>query len=112
MRPSFRLTALCTIALALTACSKTPFDPPVPQAGPAPVEALPPTGPATDPSVPAADSVLSPATATRPDPAAGRTNRSMTRTQESTAMPLPGQNNDHSAPLTPARRASGPASSP
>ena len=43
-----------------------------------------------------------------PAPPAGRTNRAMTGAQESNAMPLPGQNNGHSAPLTPPKRASGP----
>jgi hypothetical protein len=38
----------------------------------------------------------------------GRSNNTMSATQESTAMPMPGQNNDHSAPLGPARRASAP----
>jgi hypothetical protein len=32
----------------------------------------------------------------------------MSRAQESAAMPLPGQNNDHSAPLIPAKPASQP----
>jgi hypothetical protein len=62
----------------------------------------------TDPSVPPAASVLEPAPAAKADAAQGRTNKAMSRTQESTAMPMPGQNNDHSAPLPPARRASAP----
>jgi hypothetical protein len=32
----------------------------------------------------------------------------MTRDQESSAMPMPGQNNDHSAPVGAAKRASSP----
>jgi hypothetical protein len=32
----------------------------------------------------------------------------MTQSQESSAMPMPGQNNDHSAPVGPAKRASSP----
>jgi hypothetical protein len=61
--------------------------------------------------VPAADAVVTPATATKADAPAGRTNSSMTREQESSKMPLPGQNNDHSAPLSPAKPAK-PASGP
>jgi hypothetical protein len=108
MHPTFRLTVFCLTALALNACSRMPSDPPIPQTGPAPIETAPATGPASDRSVPAADSVLTPAAEARPDPAAGRSNRAMTGAQESTAMPMPGQNNDHSAPLTPAKRASSP----
>jgi hypothetical protein len=44
----------------------------------------------------------------KPDAASVRSNSTMTRAQESNAMPMVGQNNDHSAPLTPANRASGP----
>jgi hypothetical protein len=42
------------------------------------------------------------------DATAGRTNGTMTRAEESSAMPMPGQNNDHSAPIGPAKRASSP----
>lgn len=76
-------------ALLLSACNKTPSRPPVPV-----------LAPAQSPTVPT--------TAGKADPAAGRSNSTMTRTQESGAMPLPGQNNDHSAPLTPANPASKP----
>ena len=101
-------TALGLIALALSACHK-----PAP-VSPAPTVMAVPNGSGAAPvnsagtSVPPADSVLTPAAAAKADPAAGRTNSSMTRAQESSAMPLPGQNNDHSAPLTPAIRASAP----
>jgi hypothetical protein len=75
---------------------------------PAPTESGVTGGSTGDPSVPSADSVLAPAKATKTDPAAGRSNTTMSSAQESTAMPMPGQNNDHSAPLGPARRASAP----
>ena len=65
--------------------------------------------PAANPSVPAAASVLSPANETpKADATAGRANTTMTRNQESSAMPMVGQNNDHSAPAAPAKRASSP----
>jgi hypothetical protein len=54
--------------------------------------------------------VLASAPAAKIDPAAGRSNTEMSRTQESTAMPLPGQNNDHSAAITlPKQAAKSPA---
>ena len=65
-------------------------------------------GSPADPSVPAAASVLAPATPASPDPTAGRSNGRMSAAQESGAMPMPGQNNDHSAPLRPAPPASTP----
>lgn len=99
-----RVAAFVVTALALAACGQGPTDPPKPVQG----ETAPTTAGAADTSVPDAGSVLTPATAAKADPAAGRSNNSMSRTQESSAMPLPGQNNDHSAPLTPAQRASGP----
>ncbi|MBT9492904.1 MAG: hypothetical protein IV107_11290 [Paucibacter sp.] len=67
------------------------------------------------PSVPAAAEVFANAdntTANKADPTAGRSNSAMSRTQESTAMPMPGQNNDHSAPLTPPKKPASGASRP
>jgi hypothetical protein len=65
-------------------------------------------GSVADPSVPVAASVSSPATATEADPAPARSNKAMSAAQEFTAMPMPGQYNDHSATLEPAKRASSP----
>ena len=101
-------TVFCFTALALIGCDKAPPAPPLPQTTPTPLQTAPTTGAGTDASVPAAGSVLTPAPQAKADPAAGRTNSTLSRSQESTAMPLPGQNNDHSAPLPPAKRASGP----
>lgn len=95
-------------ALALGACSKSPLDAPLPRVAPTQSAPTSNTSGTRDVSVPAADAVLTPAPATPVDPAAGRANKTMSRTQESSAMPLPGQNNDHSAPLPPAKRASSP----
>jgi hypothetical protein len=100
----FALVACCVATLALGACSKATPEPPV-----AVVVGFPGSGPAGDTSVPAADSVLSPpASEVKTDAAAGRSNKAMSVAQESGAMPMAGQNNDHSAPLAPARRASAP----
>lgn len=100
-------------ALALAACQKQPAEPLKPQvqqtpAMPMPMP-MPSPGKTFDTSVPSAAAVLPPASETpRAATPAGRTNRTMSPTQESTAMPLPGQANDHSAPMAPASRASSP----
>lgn len=109
MRTSLTLSALCLFSLLLTACDKRPSEPPMPQVEP--VHAQTGTIPSTaaDTSVPAADSVLPPGNETpKPGAAAGRSNKEMTRAQESSAMPMVGQNNDHSAPLATAKPASAP----
>ncbi len=121
MHHSFSLTALSLVALTLSACDQSPPDPmrpPEPQVrlatgesaaqmASAPQPLLPTQNSA--PSVPSAETVLAtPATATKLDPTTGRSNSAMSRAQESTAMPMPGQNNDHSAPLTPPKAGSGP----
>ncbi len=102
------LGALVVAALLLSGCSKTPSLPPAPLTTPVQGATAPTTAGTVDKSVPEVSSVLPPAVATKLDPAAGRSNSAMTREQESSAMPIPGQNNDHSAALTPAKRASGP----
>ena len=89
------------VAAALCGCGKAPpeFPPALPVSS---------SASAAETSVPAAASVFAPAPAGSADPAAGRSNKSMTQAQESTAMPMPGQNNDHSAPVGPAKPASAP----
>jgi len=107
MRSSIDIGMLCLSALLLGGCNKAPSDPPVPTVTPARVETGPAAGSVANTSVPPADSVITPANENKVDPAAGRSNRSMSRSQESSAMPMPGQNNDHSAPLS-AKGASSP----
>ena len=104
--PSTHTAALIAAALVLGACSKAPPESSTPIVTPVQNTAAPTTSGASDTSVPDAGSVLSPAA--KADPATGRSNRAMSRDQQSSAMPLPGQNNDHSAPPTPAKRDSGP----
>jgi hypothetical protein len=99
---------LLVIALVMSACSKAPSTPPVPMTTASPIESSRARVGSSDTSVPDARSVLAPSVGPMADPTAGRTNGAMTRSQESSAMPLPGQNNDHSAPLSPAKRASSP----
>jgi hypothetical protein len=109
LRRPWAVVTLCASALSLGACDQTPTAPRAPMVG-QPVTGEPgvTAGSAVDPSVPSAASVFSPASAALADPPTGRSNSAMSATQESTAMPMPGQNNDHSAPLGPARRASQP----
>lgn len=90
------LITVCAGALWLGACDKPPPEPPVANAS------------VPDPSVPPAETVRAPAEAASADPTAARSNTPLSAAQESAAMPLPGQNNDHSAPAAPAERASAP----
>ena len=107
--PDQRLSlALLVIALGMSACSKAPSTPPAPMTTAPQVESSPARTGSSETSVPDAGSVLSPSADPGAPPPAGRTNGAMTSSQESSAMPMPGQNNDHSAPTSPARRASAP----
>ena len=108
MYPKHLAATMCLVSLVLSGCDKIPSNPPVPMMKPAQIASAPTTVSAKDVSVPSADAVLTPAPETKLDPTAGRFNSTMSRAQESTAMPLPGQNNDHSAPQTPPKRASSP----
>jgi hypothetical protein len=103
------LIAVFTGVLVLGACDKTPRAPPSPVVSAAvPAESAAAAGSVADPSVPPAGAVFAPANAAKIDPPQGRSNTAMSAAQESTAMPMPGQSNDHSAPLGPAKRASAP----
>ena len=109
MHTPFTVIALCAGALALTACDKTPDPPPpIPMVRSAPSETGATSAPVGDPSVPSAGSVLAPPDVAATDPASQRKNATMSAAQESTAMPMPGQNNDHSVPPGPTRPASAP----
>lgn len=93
----------------LGACGEAKHDPPSVQVGPPSTEAPAVAASVGDTSVPPAQAVL-PTQASPPtsSPPGTRNQKSMTRADESTAMPMAGQANDHSAPLPPARRASAP----
>ena len=98
-------TILFAATVLVAGCS--PSAPPAAPAQTAPQPgSLPVTSGSSDPSVPSASTVLAPPPDSKPDPNQGRSNSSMTRAQESSAMPMPGQNNDHSAPLSPDKSAS------
>lgn len=108
MKTPSAVIALFASMLGLGACDKTPSRPPAPIVEPVQVDSGTAAGPAGSTSVPSADSVFAPASAPKADAAAGRSNSALSAAQQSTAMPMPGQNNDHSAPLGPAKRASAP----
>jgi hypothetical protein len=100
------LGALLGSAVCLAACNKPP-DPATPQAEPATSGVAMPSSTLPDPSVPAAASALkAPAANTTTEAPGTRTNATLSGAQESNAMPMAGQANDHSAPLAPAKGAS------
>ena len=104
MRTRWTLGTLCLL-LSLAACDRTREAPPAPAVGPPATAA----GYDKDNSVPSAESVFPSANDTpKPEAGAARANTAMTPRQESSAMPMAGQNNDHSAPLAPAKPASAP----
>ncbi|OGB01105.1 MAG: hypothetical protein A3E25_15475 [Burkholderiales bacterium RIFCSPHIGHO2_12_FULL_69_20] len=109
-RRSRHLLLLCGLgALLLAACDRRDADSAAPPVKPARIEMGMTPASALGTSVPAADSVLSPAPgASQPGAAAARSNTGMTAAQESSAMPMAGQNNDHSAPVATGKRASSP----
>jgi len=109
MHTPFAMIALCASVLLLGGCDKTPTASETPMADtPVQTESAATARAVDDPSVPAAESVLPPVNATKADPTPGGSNDTMSSAQESTAMPMPGQNNDHSTPLRPAKRANSP----
>lgn len=107
MNSRLALSALVACLLGLAACDKTSTPPQTPVVD-APAAATATAGSASDPSVPSAASVFPAASAIKAETPTVRSNSAMSAAQESTAMPMPGQNNDHSAPAGPAKRASAP----
>lgn len=99
------LIALSACVMLLSACDKTPIKPPTPTLStPLPsTSGGATTGTPTDPSLPSASSVFPPGTAPKADPTLGPTDGTRKPAQESETKPMPGQNNDHSAPLSPAK---------
>lgn len=97
--------ALSACVVFLVACDKTTPAPPTPMLS-QPVAAEPAATADTEvnTSVPSAASVLLPPNDAQGDPAAGETDGTRKPKQESDEKLLPGQNNDHSAPLSPAAK--------
>lgn len=102
------LIALCASVLALGACDKTPTAPPTPTViGSVPTDPAA-TAPVDDPSLPSAESVFPGPNASSTDASPGRPDGTRNTAQEAIGIPIPGQNNDHSAPAVPAQPASAP----
>ena len=96
------VAAITLVLLGLGACDRRITDP----ARPATQSSQPAVPSVADPSVPPAATVVSPSTApTAQDAASGRVTGTLSKTQESSAMPMPGQVNNHSSTaLDPAKR--------
>lgn len=104
MPTPYALIALCACVTLLSACDKTPSKPPMPSLSmPLPSASGAPAGVPTDPSLPSASSVFPPGSAAKADPTLGPGDGTRKPAQESETKPMPGQNNDHSAPLGPAK---------
>lgn len=102
---------LMSSLLALAACDTRVLpDPAMPRTE----TAKPVNSPARDPSLPSATTAQTlPAGKTASDDAGSRVTGTLTRAQESNAMPLPGQVNNHSSTaLDPGARSASAASSP
>ena len=107
------ITVLALLALlALSACEKKPSDAPKPRSElntPVTSAQSSITPPVADPSVPPAATIAAvvnePAASTAKDAPANKPVDSMTKAQESNAMPMPGQVNNHSTTaLDPVKR--------
>ncbi len=98
LRPTTLAAVAASTLFVLSGCDRNASDPPMPRADVFPVA---PSTPG-DTSVPSASSVVAPAEVAPPaakdSPPATQSNAPLTDKQESTAMPLGGQANDHSAP--------------
>lgn len=109
MRTPFALIAVFASVLWLGACDKTPTTPPKPIADmPLPAESGARAGPVGDPSVPSTESVFPPTNANTAKPTVALSDGERNPAQASKGLPMPGQNNDHSAPLDTPKRASSP----
>lgn len=91
MQPSLARIALCTGLLIMGGCDNRTTPP------------IPPTPPMVNPPVPTAVPALPAVDPAPTDPAKRPTDGTRAPTQSSETLPMPGQNNDHSAPLTPAK---------
>lgn len=98
------LIALCASVMFLGACGKTTPAPPKPVINPSvPNLSGGTSGAVANPGVPSAGSVFPPSNGGSGDPAQSKTDGTRKPAQESDTLPMPGQNNDHSAPLSPAK---------
>ena len=109
-RPSpWVVIAICASVLSLGACDRRPTAAPAPLADtPVAADAGSRAGAGGDPSVPSTESAFPTASARKADPTVVVSDGERNPAQESKGLPMPGQNNDHSAPLDTAKRAGSP----
>lgn len=109
MRTALALIALVASVLWLGACDKAPTTSPTPVAE-EPVSAASDARARSggDPSVPTTESAFPPTNANQAKATVAASDGERNPAQASKGLPMPGQNNDHSAPLDTAKRASGP----
>ena len=102
------------VTLLLAACAPRPEELPLPAGAADRPDLTMPRTPSTDASLPSASSVFNAPVATAPSAAAtgpaasapqARANADLSAAQESRAMPMPGQANDHSVPVVPPKPA-------
>lgn len=105
MRAPFIFTVLSLAILLLAACDRKP---PMPEVRTVQTDSS--AAPASTPAnwLPPADSASMAAPVATPPPTGERNNAATGRGTGSQAMPMAGQNNDHSAPLASAKPASSP----
>lgn len=108
MKTPMTLIALGACVVLLSACDKTPQPLPTPLLNAPGLTGSsqplgPPLGPPNDPSLPSAESVFPPGSTTSPNAASTETDGTREPKQAATGVLEPGQNNDHSAPLSTAK---------
>ena len=109
MRTPLALIALFASVLLLGACDKPPTTVPAPEVDPpVSVESVARARSGLDPSVPTTESAFPTTNANEAKPTVAVSDGERNPAQASKGLPMPGQNNDHSAPLGPAKRASSP----
>ncbi len=106
------VTTLLAAAFATAGCDRKPTDPMQPKAlsSQTTVDAPVPPPPVADPSLPSASAALNAPATVASAPSASFNTEPMSRPAESAAMPLGGQNNDHSTPKPYEPGGSSPAS--
>jgi hypothetical protein len=108
VQTSIILAPICAAALLLAGCGKSFNGAPPPQVAPVTAGTGTTASTSAGMTVPPESATSSAIGATRPSAESGRSNATMTRSQESNSMPMAGQNNDHSAPVAPDKSASAP----
>lgn len=110
MNTPYSLIALCACVLSVGACNKTPTAPLTPMVDqPVPMAYDTAASAVVDPSLPTTEVAFPLGIASSPDATPGRPDGTRDPAQESAGQRIPGQNNDHSAPIAPSAK---PGSAP